>query len=222
MKLKFDEDKHEYKFGDNILSGVTEFIGTFFEPFDKERLSKIVAEREGKTQKQVLQEWIIKRDWGIQVHKLIENHLNGKKKENYPKEVMDAISFLQSIPHTVASPEKRMYSIDWMIAGTIDIVLENPDGGVTLIDWKTTSNLKMDNPYQNAKSPISHLNDCNYVKYLLQLNMYKTLFEKQYHKNVNKMYFVVLSNEKQSTSFQVNDLSHEINLMLQHKTFPDY
>ena len=74
----------------------------------------------------------------------------------------------------------------------------------------------MENPYEQAKSPISHLDNCNYVKYMLQLNLYKALFEKQHDKKVNNMFFVVLSNQNRSTYFPVEDLSNEINLMLKH------
>ena len=226
--LNFDEEKHEYSIGGTVLTSATGFIKSFFEPFAKDEISQYIAVRDGRTQTEVLREWEAKMNRGNKIHELIENQINSGKVDDthrYQKEVADAISFIKSIPHKKIIPEMKIHSEDWNLAGTIDVVLENSDG-VTLIDWKTTGNLKLENSYQQAKSPISHLDDCNYVKFQLQLNLYKALYEKQYGKKVTNMYFVVLSNQfiahpsKNNvggictTPYEVEDLSHEINQML--------
>ena len=212
-KLKFNEEKHEYSVNGKVLSSVTEFISTFLEPFDRDYWSKYVADRDCNSQENILKQWEMKRDWGSKVHKLIEDHINGEKTEDHHNEVREAINFLKSIPHTKIKSELRVHSEELMIAGTIDVVLETPEG-VMLFDWKTTSNLRMNNSFRQAKEPIEHLDDCNYVKFLLQLNLYKLLFERTYGKKVTGMGFVKLARKGEFQYFPAEDLTLEVDLML--------
>jgi len=215
-KLKFDPVKHEYSLGDTILTGVTDCIKSFFEPFDRIYWAEYVANRDGKTTEGVLDEWQEKRMQGDKVHKLIQDYINGKQNEDYPNEVLKAIYFLQSLQDVKEiTSEKIVYSIEWEIAGTIDVVIETSKG-VILLDWKTTKNLRMDNSYRRAKSPISHLDDCNYNLYALQLNLYKSIFEQQFGKKVIEIGFVKLAEGEPLEYFSVKDLSHEIYLMMNH------
>ena len=209
--------KHEYSLGDTILTSVTDCIKTFFEPFDSDHWADYVADRDGKTTEEVLYEWQEKRDWGTKVHQLIEDYIKkGKQKKDYPHEVLEAIDlidFLRSLHDAKITPEKRVFSVEWRVAGTIDVVIETPEG-VILIDWKTTKNLRMENSYRQAKAPINHLDDCNYNIYALQLNLYKAIFEQQSGKKVIKMGFVKLADAGPLEYFSVEDFSHEVNLMM--------
>lgn len=215
-ELKFDSVKHEYSLGDTILPSVTECIKTFFEPFDGNYWAGYVADRNGKTTEEVLCEWQEKRDWGDKVHKLIENYIKkGKQNKDYPNEVLEAIDFLRSLPDGKKTPEKIVFSTEWMVAGTIDVVIETPEG-VMLLDWKTTKNLRMKNSYRQAKAPISHLDDCNYNIYALQLNLYKAIFEQQFGKKVIEIGFVKLPDVGPLEYFRVEDFSHEVDLMMKH------
>lgn len=72
--------------------------------------------------------------------------------------------------------EWRIAAPELGIAGSVDFVGRKDDGTFTLIDWKTSRNLKSSliNSYnQKANFPIQHLDDCDGSKYFLQLNMYK-------------------------------------------------
>lgn len=215
-KLKFDSVKHEYSLGDTILTSVTTCIKTFFEPFDRDYWADYIANRDGKTTEEVLYEWQEQQDWGNKVHKLIENYIKkGKLKKDYPNEVLKAIDFLRSLPSAKITPEKTVFSIKWMVAGKIDVVIETPEG-VILIDWKTIKKLRMENSYQQAKAPLSHLDDCNYNRYVLQLNLYKTLFEQQFGKKVIGMGIVKLADVGPLEYFPVEDFSREVGLMMDH------
>ena len=126
-----------------------------------------------------------------------------------------AIEFLKQFSNEKLTPEMMVYSKEWMVAGTIDLVIETPQG-VILLDWKTTKNLRTENSYRKAKAPIDHLDDCNYVKYALQLNFYKELFERQFRKKVIEIGFVRLTNVEPSEYFPVEDLSREVELMMDY------
>ena len=190
-KVKFDPVEHKYSIDGVELTSVTGFIKKFFEDFDRDRWARYVADRDGRMMEEVLKEWQERRDYGKKIHKLIEDHINGEQLEEYPNEVFEAIKLLQAIPNAKINSEIKVHSEDWMIAGIIDAVIETPEG-IILIDWKTTRNLRMGNSYRQAKDPISHLDDCNYNKFLLQLNMYRALFEHCYGKKVIEMGFVNL------------------------------
>jgi len=45
----------------------------------------------------------------------------------------------------------------------------------------------MSNTFRTAKSPITHLDDCEGTKYFLQLNMYRYILEQYYDINVGRM-----------------------------------
>ena len=214
-KVKFDPVEHKYSIDGVELTSVTGFIKNFFEPFDRDYWANWVANRDGKITEEVLQDWKERRDYGKEIHKLIEDHINGKQLAEYPNEVFEAIKLLQALPIVKINSEIIVHSEDWMIAGIIDAVIETPEG-IILLDWKTTRNLRMENSYRQAKDPISHLDDCNYNRYLLQLNMYRTLFEHCYGKKVIEMGFVNLPIEGAAKYFPVQDLSNSIKSMIEY------
>ncbi len=214
-ELKFDPIKHQYLLRGNTLTSVTQCIKTFFEPFDRDYWASYVADRDGKRTEEILYQWEEKRDWGTKIHKFIEDYINGKQEKEYPREVLEAINFLRSLPHARMTPEMKVFSEEWMIAGTIDLVIETPEG-IMLFDWKTTNNIKMENSFRQAKAPIDHLDDCNYIQYVLQLNLYKALFERYHGKKVVAMGFVKLVDTGPFEYFPVEDFSHEIGLMMEY------
>jgi ATP-dependent exoDNAse (exonuclease V) beta subunit len=222
MKLKFNESKHEYSLGKRKLPSVTDVISHFFEPFDKDYWAEYKADQRRVSKDTILEEWREKRDWGSKVHSLIEGHIKGESRKNHSNEVEEAINFLKSTPHSKIESELRVYSPEWMIAGTIDVAMETPEG-IMLFDWKTTSNLRMENSFRQCNRPISHLDDCNYSKFILQLNFYKALYEQSYGKKVVGMGFILLSDSEPYKYFHVDDHSEEVNSMIEHliKPFPN-
>lgn len=111
------------------------------------------------------------------------------------------------------------YRTEWMVwnkelkfAGSIDMIFQNPDGTLQIYDWKRCKEIKKTNTFQSAITDcISHLPDCNFWHYSLQLNTYKWILEKNYGKKVTKMYLVCLHPNNRNTSF----LRYEVPLMTQ-------
>ena len=81
-----------------------------------------------------------------------------------------------------AIPEKIIYNEELGLAGMIDLIIER-DGELYLVDYKTNKAIHK-NGYRGkkAKSPISELDDCNYSKYILQLNIYAHMLKLQGYK----------------------------------------
>ena len=73
----FNEKYHSYSFDGNKLQSVTNFISQFHKPFDSEAISKKVAEKTGKEQSSILEEWKLKNEKSIQIghglHTWVEN-----------------------------------------------------------------------------------------------------------------------------------------------------
>jgi hypothetical protein len=98
-------------------------------------------------------------------------------------------------------PHLKPYRAEWMIfdeharlAGSIDMVYENPDGTLMIYDWKRCKEIKKNNSFGEfaLTECINHLPDTNYWHYALQLNTYKTILEANYGKKVTQMCLVCL------------------------------
>jgi hypothetical protein len=119
-----------------------------------------------------------------------------------------------------AHPHLKPYRVEWMIfdeevrlAGSIDFVNENPDGTLTIYDWKRCKEIKKTNRFGTfaLTECISHLPDTNYWHYALQLNTYKTILERKYGKTVKQMMLVAL--HPNLPSYQVYTVPHLVEEM---------
>jgi catalase len=60
-----------------------------------------------------------------------------------------------------------------------------------IVDWKRSKEIKKTNRWQHGKSIFQHLEDCNYIHYTLQLNIYRHILETKYNKKIIDMFLVV-------------------------------
>jgi len=109
-------------------------------------------------------------------------------------------------------PQLKPYRTEWMIfhdnlkiAGSIDMVYENPDGTLSVYDWKRSKEItKINNWDQFAINPIiCHLPDANFWHYALQLNTYKKILEEKYGKIVTNLYLVRLHPDNKEDSYEL-------------------
>lgn len=94
------------------------------------------------------------------------------------------------------NPSFSPYRVEWRVygdevAGSIDFTIKGPNGEIAIIDWKRSKEIKKENRFQRGKGILSHLQDCNFVHYSLQLNCYRAILEKYYGKKVTGMYLAV-------------------------------
>ena len=137
----------------------------------------------------------------------------------YDEEILDGIPppnlsvewqyFLQ---FARAFPELKPYRTEWMVyheelklAGSIDMVYENPDGSLSIYDWKRSKEISKTNGFKKyALNPcIDYLPDTNYWHYSLQLNTYKAILEAKYGKKVTDLYLVRLHPNNEYKTFQL-------------------
>lgn len=109
--------------------------------------------------------------------------------------------------------ELKPYRTEWMvfdedvkIAGSIDMVYENPDGTLSIYDWKRSKDIsKMNNKF--AINPIiSHIHDSNFWHYTFQLNTYKAILERKYNKIVTKLCLVRLHPNNPNSTYELLDV----------------
>jgi len=88
--------------------------------------------------------------------------------------------------------EWTIYHEDAKIAGSIDMVYENPDGTLEIYDWKRCKEITSVNGWnETATNPlIKHLPATNFWQYSLQLNTYRKILEDKYGKRVTKLCLV--------------------------------
>ncbi len=156
-------------------------------------------------------------------NELIQIYLTDKKHElpNKPIEWQYFINFINDHKHLKPyRTEWTIYDEDIKIAGSIDMVYENPDGTLSIYDWKRAKNITRINNFNKfAITPIiCHLPDSNFWHYALQLNTYKYILESKYNKTIKNLYLVRLhpdAEEKNYELIELPDLSTEINDLFQ-------
>ena len=102
------------------------------------------------------------------------------------------------------------YRTEWMVwdkelrlAGSVDMLFENPDGTLQIYDWKRVEELKHEPEFNKYATThcISHLPDTNFWHYALQLNVYKAILESKYDKKITDLYLVCLHPDNVSVSY---------------------
>ena len=126
-------------------------------------------------------------------------------------------------------PELKPYRTEWTIydedlkiSGSIDMVYENPDGTLSIYDWKRSKEITRINNFKKfaINKLICHMPDSNFWHYALQLNTYKRILERKYGKIVTDLYLVRLhpdAEEKNYELIKLPDLTKEIDELFEER-----
>lgn len=134
--------------------------------------------------------------------------------------------FLQFIKdHPQLKPyrtEWTVYHEDVCISGSIDMVYENPDGTLSIYDWKRAKNITRINNFNRFALPqaLCHLPDSNFWHYAVQLNTYKTILEQKYGKVIKDLFLVRLHPDAEERTYELielPDLSKEVAEMFEER-----
>ena len=140
---------------------------------------------------------------------LYENYINDNKETDKQIEWEYFINFVRD------NPQLKPYRTEWMIfdedlkiAGSIDMVYENPDGTLSIYDWKRCKLISKKNKWNKfAINPlISHMHDTNFWHYTLQLNTYKCILERKYDKHITKLCLVILHPDNENKNYELLDV----------------
>ena len=186
------EPEHRYMLKndpDFDFNSVTTIISNYFEPFNEEVIAaKLVATHPkymGMETTELISKWHAARDYGTKVHGEIESYLNDDIQPE-TKDASTAIHWLkkyQMKSNIEIHSEVRVFSKELKLAGSIDIVAyDKQKNKYEIIDWKTSKSINMTsfNHKKGTHKITSHLMDCNFVHYSMQLSFYRYLLEEFY------------------------------------------
>jgi len=195
----------------------------------------------GLTPEQIKTQWNTNKDAvagaGTDLHYEIECFNNDKRfqfdytnkelyeiymSDNKEKHESTAIEWQYFINFVRDNPDLKPFRTEWTvyhddvkISGSIDMIYENPDGTLSIYDWKRAKLITRINNFNKFALPpqICHLPDSNFWHYALQLNTYKAILEQKYGKIVKNLFLVRLhpdAEEKNYELIELPDLSTEI------------
>lgn len=216
--ISFDEKNHIYTIKDdeNQYMSVTTFVHSNFPKFDADiiidRMMKSANWQKnkyfGQTKEEIMAKWDATRDdaanSGTNMHKMIEDYYNELiSKQEFPSNMIEMEYFKDFLDDHNDENEFKPYRSEWRvfdeqlkIAGSIDMVFENKQGEILIYDWKRCRNINKGDYNSNISKSINtgleDLLDTNYWHYVLQLNIYKLILERNYNKKVIQLALVNL------------------------------
>lgn len=244
--LSFDPDSHTYTHTDSEkpLTSVTSFISSFFEEYDPyfwiKKDTTLTNEEVQKRIREQDQKGFVARNLGTFMHTQIENFFLGHvaQKEmslvhedgiqsNYSieKELHYFENFVTEHRPIPYRTEWMIYDEDLWLAGTLDLLVREPDGSFTIYDWKRSRRMGREygtafypnnrNFHQSGKGILSHLADTPFIHASLQQNLYRYILRSKYDIHVDKMYLVILSPTfSRFHKIAVPEMDNEVKLML--------
>lgn len=242
--VTFQEEGHIYRVrGDSSYISSTTFVHTFFKEFDAYTISLKKAKRMYPLRSykdQLLEaqkfrdQWDLIRDdaclKGTQMHETIEDYYNGKEIE-HSKQTKEFLSFLEfdqyfkELQYHPYRSEWRVFDDEFKIVGSIDQLFFSdvlPENELIMVDWKRSKNIStFSYNKQKGMGVLFYLNDCNYIHYALQQNIYKYILEKNYNVKIKEMYLLHInpSNYKRNL-IKLPDMQNEVkNMLLYRRAF---
>lgn len=149
----------------------------------------------GLTQQQILEGWQKENDeaneYGTEIHEIMERYLLAKRmyfpKSDFERELITAFQEIDPMTSDRILPEVVLFSEKYKLAGTSDII-EDFDDYFNVWDWKTNKKFNYISEYKHwLNKPVSHLSDCQYTVYNLQLSVYAYMYQMQTRKKVGRL-----------------------------------
>ena len=202
----------------NKCGGYKNVVSNF--EFEMNNIEKIKYE---KLTIDVQKEWLDKSNkssnQGTQIHKYKENLVKENNTYVYGGLTYQVLNkpkhydLLEKKAYII--PEVLVYSHTYKLAGQIDLLmldLSSIDKTFILADYKTNEKIDMQNNYNKMLSPLNHLDDCDYNKFNLQLNLYSFLVQETFNKDLicEKMDIIHLKQARQESVFENMELTEKI------------
>ena len=214
--FKFFPDDHHYEYkGERVGISVTRLIEEYCNEFDSDRISKMVADKRGVSQQEVLDEWKYKNEFacnkGTNGHNFAQSLWNGETYSELPFDGSEAFKTANKRIYKQAKNFHNDYcdrlghladefvagSVEYDVCSAIDhLFINKVTGGLVLVDYKTNKELSGYNkrPYKKPmKPPLQNINDDTIHHYFIQLSIYKYFIEKYAGLEVSEMFIVYFS-----------------------------
>lgn len=227
--VRYNNDTHSYCIGEKSLIPVTSVIARLKSRFDRDGISKRIAEESGRTQEAVLKEWERKgqdsRDKGTRLHAYIEDVIADKCddilkiNERLPemKAFDEAWKLMRSrLNVTVIHKELVIGDIELGVGGRVDAIVSINDDvpSICVFDWKT-GKFRVKNEYEMLLKPFNTVDNCERNLYSLQVSLYRLIIEKNTKIKLGDGYLVHLNNEGKYTIYRAKDFREPLLKWLQ-------
>ncbi len=212
--LFFEEKKHKYFINENFeLTSVTKYLSKFF-PFDLNKVARDVAEREWRTEDEVLGEWEVLRDSGSKIHDIADRYCRGEELSDIELEnIGGVVAFFNEYDYfEIIASEIKIFSKKYNIAGTIDLILKDKNTNrLYILDWKTSrKEINKEDCFSMAKGPFEELFNNKFYKYSAQLSFYSNILKENYNIEIWDFFFVHLRYDGTFKKFDAINLTYDI------------
>lgn len=195
----------------------------------------------GKTRAEIKAAWDATKTGassrGTRMHELIEWFYNGLVSEQELEvhaAVTDMPELLQFLRYHRDVVQKRGWTpwrtelrvvlehrvdgqVRKQVPGSIDMLYRDAEGRLIQVDWKRSKQIKHSNRWQRGKGVLAHLDDCNFVHYALQQNIYAMALEQGIGERPAEIYLCVCHpNQPDYQLVSLPWLIDEVHAMLQH------
>lgn len=197
--IQFTEEGHKYEVETSrgkepLKFSVSNVVGKFKNPFDKDNISRAIAIRDGKTQEEVLSSWKSVADTacdlGTKVHKFGELYPYDRRLTPSDKQEEAIAKFWDTMPKhlQLVFCELVMYHKKHFYGGTADIILwDEKRQGYIVADYKTNKDLFKNHKGQTLKGLFNDMLQTPFNGYQIQLSLYQILLEQAGVKVVDRV-----------------------------------
>lgn len=203
IEVDYTDPDHRYFLGQRTYRSATQIIERFYEHFDTEGTAEMMAYKYGQTPEYWKEKWRKHNKKSLERGSLLHNEkedflhnrgydsINGKIFKVHNLELprlrneWSQPGGYYNLPDGIY-PEMKMWHHGWGIAGRVDKpIIETIDNirYMHVDDYKTNAAIRMesfcdrDGNYRMMLGPLSHLMDCEYYHYSLQLSLYQYIGE---------------------------------------------
>jgi CRISPR/Cas system-associated exonuclease Cas4 (RecB family) len=232
--IAFQDEGHRYWIkgkADNVVS-TTGLIKRYFDEFDHDLIMRMIMRSERywsdpeykyfrKRSNEIIAIW---QEIGSKAaaegsynHLQIELFYNGLVADFSKYELNTLFKAFDRDHMSLYEPfrtEMLMFNEKLLVTGSCDILFKNKrTKKLVLMDWKFVKKLDIKSS-KKAKTPLEHLRDCNFVKYSMQLSIYRYILESEYGYEFEGQFLVILhKNQKKYKKVETEYLKHEVEVI---------
>jgi len=225
--ILFKDSEHSYYIEDKKAVSCTQFVSMFKKPFETDIIAERYAQKHGLYTWEVVAEWEdIKNKaatLGTHFHKYAELRYASKEYEISEEELPSwyKLAFEEFYRDTKSYliPIKSEWIVgdeELLICGTLDQLFYNLlDKEFQIWDYKTSKEIARYSKYKNKMiNGLSHLDECEYNTYSIQLQVYKKIIERNTGIKIGDCYICwVNPKNERIVNIKTRNMSEEVDRM---------
>ena len=230
-KIYFSEEDHKYIDENRVVyNSTTRIVHSLFPEFQKNMIAGFCAKNRGVQRETILQEWQETADkacdMGTRIHRYAECKMLGidVDVEILPDEqqrIKNLEGFLITLDkyYELVETEKIIFCPRLRLSGTVDLIMQDKrTKQKAIFDWKTNKEIKKKDKYKKwGKMFLSHIPNCNFYHYSIQLGIYnKMLHDEKYGDFSNCTLGLFHINNEGVDGHKINYMENELNHIFEY------